>query len=259
MKTRTVKHPHTDATITFNPDPHIYTDNEGIVYPSVTALVKSAFAEFDTKAISEKCARVSSKTAEELAAEWKAKGDAAAAFGTRLHANVEAVLTGQEIPHPPTSKREITAFKIANETARSLKERFGNRIEAEKIVFSPFYRVAGTIDVPASTDDQSYFLFDWKTNENLKRENKYQSSIIPALSHIEDCALNHYSLQLSLYEMILRREAYIPEAATVRRFLIWIGPDEPEFIETADMQHEVTALLLEYWLQQRIMGEWRAK
>lgn len=253
--TRTVKHPHLNITLTFDPEPHTYRDSEGAEYVSATTLIKSAFPEFDAPTVAAKCAEKQGKPAETLIAEWDAKRNAAADFGTRLHANAEATIRGQPRPNAPRTPREVKAFKVAAETAAMLCKRFGAGIEAEKIIFSPFFEVAGTVDVLGHTDAQTWTLLDWKSNEVLKRENGFQSCIVPGLEHLQDCDLIRYSLQLSLYEMILRRENYVPQGATVRRFIVWIGPDmdKPEFIETADMRGEVAAIMLERECMRRVV------
>ena len=48
---------------------------------------------------------------------------------------------------------------------------------------------------------------DFKTNEKIKTENKFQK-MKPPLAHLDDCELNDYTIQLSLYAYILEDKGY---------------------------------------------------
>ena len=131
-------------------------------------------------------------------------------------------------------------------------------MQAEKIVFSPFYKIAGCIDLIA-VKGNDVFLGDWKTNEVIKKENPYQSCAVYSLQHLADCDYVKYSLQLSMYERILRSGGYIPEGASVKRMLIHIPPgaDKPEFIETPDVNREMAEILLDKEMSDKLAKEWK--
>jgi len=246
----TAKHPHLDIVMRFTESDHSYVDSQGTRYISGTSLVKSAFMPFDAAAVAAKCAEKQGKTSEALQAEWKAKAEASRESGTRFHENMEATILGRPRPNPPKNDREITMNKAGVEVCKKLMARFGKELRPEMIVFSPFMRVAGSIDLLA-VKGNDVFIFDWKTNEQIKRDNPWQSSSVWAIRDLHDCDFNRYSLQLSTYERVLRRDAYIQETATMKRMLIWMGADgcHPEFIEMPDMQREVAEIMLERQLE----------
>jgi len=246
----TAKHPHLDIVMRFTESEHSYVDSQNTRYISGTTLVKSAFLPFDAAVVAAKCAASKGKTPEALQAEWKASGEASREMGTRFHENMEATILGKPRPNPPRNEREMNMTKAGVEVCKKLMVRFNQNLHTEMIVFSPFMRVAGSIDLLANNGND-YFLFDWKTNEQIKRENPWQSSSVWAIRDLQDCNFNRYSLQLSTYERVLRREAYIPETAKMKHMLIWMGADgcHPEFIETPDMQREVAEIMLERQLE----------
>jgi hypothetical protein len=252
--TSTAKHPHLDLTLRFTEADHRYVDSQGMEYESVTTMVKSAFLPFDAAAVASKVAASKGKTPEALQAEWKADGEAARDWGTRFHANMEATILGQPRPHPPQTPKEIASTKAGVEVCKKLMARFGKSLWPEKMVFSPFYRKAGTIDLLA-TKGNDVVILDWKTNETIKRENQWQSSCLWAISTMEECDFVKYSIQLSTYDRIIRREGYVPEKVSVKRFLIWMGTDgdKPEFIETPDRQHEVAEIMLEQAMVKQVL------
>jgi ATP-dependent exoDNAse (exonuclease V) beta subunit len=83
-------------------------------------------------------------------------------------------------------------------------------IEAEKIVFSTKINIAGTVDLlMVDHKSKTVFIFDWKSNEKIKRDNFFQNATSP-ICDLEDCAFNKYQLQLSLYKHIIEKEEYFP-------------------------------------------------
>lgn len=246
--TSTAKHPVlSDLTIRFTESDHSYIDSAGLRYTSATTIIKGAFLPFDAPKMAEGVAKREGGTVAEVLATWEMKRMASSDFGTRFHSNMEATIKGLPRPCPPKNEKEILAFRVGVETAKKLMTRYGANIWAEKIVFSPFYKVSGTLDLIASDGGLNYYIFDWKTNEQIKRSNTFQSCAIQGLEHLEDCDFVRYGLQLSLYERVLRREGYIPSAANVKRIIIHIAPEaeKPEFIEASDLKREVAEILLE--------------
>lgn len=255
--TSTVKHPHCNLSIKFTEADHRYVDNEGAEYTSVTTIIKGAFLPFNAQQAAERVAKREGGTVAEVLATWEMKRLASSDFGTRFHANMEATIKGQPRPNAPKTEKEIQTFKVGVETAKKLMARFGDGLQAEKIVFIPFYKVAGCIDLLA-VKGNDVIIFDWKTNEAIKREG-FQSCAAYWLSHLHDCDFTKYSLQISTYERILRMGGYIPEGANVKRMLIHIPPgaDKAEFIETPDVNREVAEILLENEMTNKLAKEWK--
>ena len=105
----------------------------------------------------------------------------------------------------------------------------GYKIYSEIVTYSHLYKVCGTVDVPIfNFVNETFYIEDWKSNEKeLKTEAGYYKKINGEvtnmwirtyermkypLSNLEQCDINTYTLQLSLY-------AYMIEALTGFRCL----------------------------------------
>jgi hypothetical protein len=74
----------------------------------------------------------------------------------------------------------------------------------ELIVMSDF--LIGQID-RLWIDGKTFYISDYKTNEKLDFENRYQKMLGPC-RHLDDCNWNHYIIQLGVYCWILERLGY---------------------------------------------------
>lgn len=87
-------------------------------------------------------------------------------------------------------------------------------------------RIAGQIDLPVKDGNEIYVL-DYKSNAKLKFESYKKPSgahtmMKEPLSHLMDCNMSHYQLQLSLYQFMLRRK------------YSWLKPNDLTIIHVAD-------------------------
>lgn len=212
-------HPSGALGITFTEDDHSYIDDIGISYISATTLVHSAFPPFDADAAA---AAKSAKTgipAEDLKSQWAANGKAAADDGTRCHENCERQILGQlDRMNQPRNDEERTRFRAAWFEVEKMKAAFST-LEPEKLVFSPRFQVAGSIDVLARRPGM-VAIIDWKYIKALRRESfGGRTGNHVATAALPDCNFWHYALQLNLYEQILKVEGYIEPTIQVVKML----------------------------------------
>ena len=242
-------HPDKKSFIIFKEKYHQYIDNLGVSYTSGTTFIKPFFPKFDMIAMSEKCAtgdnpKYAGRNPEEIRAEWKAKGERGSSEGDNTHEYAEGIMAGwdtSELPKP-ISERCMQLFKQVDKIAAWLKSKY-QFIEAEKIVFSPHLGIAGMVDLimldPAT---QEILILDWKTNKEISTENFHQNAL-NLIEHLQDTAVSKYSLQLSLYQYIMIKENYFPEAKGYRRALIHITPMSPVTIKTEYCGYEIKEML----------------
>lgn len=224
-----VKHPINESiNITFTQDDHSYNDNRGKKYISVTTLISKAFPEFDKETVAQKCAIKRGTTKEILLAEWQKKAKQATRLGTRLHYNMEHYILNQlDKLYSPQNLIEKIKFDSGKKMVEKIKEIYHPlSMEPEKLVFSPTFGIAGSIDLLVKLSQNEYIIFDWKCLSKDLQEHSFKNKcghILPTL-YIQDCNFFHYSLQLQIYENILKSEQYIPINANVKRILIvWNG------------------------------------
>jgi ATP-dependent exoDNAse (exonuclease V) beta subunit len=214
------KHPSGEV-ITFTEEDHKYVDTKARTYVSATTFIHSLFTEFDTEGISARYAAKHGKNQDDVKREWEANKVQAAEYGTRVHAFAEAKLAGLALPEP-TDGRDKKAFNaVAEYIDAELKDNF-TIIEQEMIIFSPELCLAGTVDLLAKDKRGQLWVLDWKTNKEIKYNNRFQSGK-NALKHLEDCNFNHYSLQLNLYRRLLHQEGYFRNAILAPMKLLHVG------------------------------------
>jgi ATP-dependent exoDNAse (exonuclease V) beta subunit len=109
----------------------------------------------------------------------------------------------------PSDELEGKLFKSAVDFINRITDKY-SVVAAEKLVFSPALKLAGTFDLLLEDKETGEMIIaDWKTNEEIKTNN-YFSKGLSVLNFMDDCNFNHYSLQLNLYQYILEKEGYYP-------------------------------------------------
>lgn len=248
--TSRAKHPR-GWEIEFTESTHRYTstiNGQEITYTSGTQFLHKFFLPFDPDGkIAERCAANEGITVEEMKARWAKKGKDATMLGTRVHECCEDIELGRkELRNKPTSLKEEKMFKHAVDMATKFYQRL-DIIGVEKIVFSPALKIAGTIDLLArSRKDGSMILIDHKTNKEIEMEDKWNKFALPPIEHLHDFSLEHYQLQLNLYQYILKREGYVPRDAPFKLFLNHITEDGAKLIPLQDRQHEIKDMVIAY-------------
>ena len=219
---RTEVHPN-GITVVFDEEKHIYTVKEtGRVLVSSTTFIDDFFPHFDADKIAPLCVgkpKYQGMTAEEIKVSWEANAQRARDEGTNVHEYAQSLWAGLKKPKP-ISERSQRLFEQVDKAAIKLMDRGFKFVDAEKIIFSPELEIAGMIDLllydPQTRD---YLIVDWKQNETISVENKWESAK-PPISHLESCDYVKYSLQLNLYRFILRYEGYFPHSRGIRMALI---------------------------------------
>jgi len=237
---------HNGQKCTFDYDKHIYTVN-GQNLTSGTTFIKQFFPEFDGPAIAEKIAPDRGTTPAELLAEWKEKGDRASGEGHMVHSYAEWMFDPNSDPGLPPYA--IEADRVGLLTVQLLKacdklqEKYFEPIEAEKIIFSPGLGVAGTIDLLMKDPARRVIILDWKTNEELTTSNPFQFGL-PPVEDLEDANLNHYALQLSLYQYILEVENYFPAGQEYKRLIVHLTEDNHYLYSVKYLKDKIEDMLI---------------
>lgn len=154
---------------------------------SVSRFVNMYKQPFDEDLWSRRVAKKRGLTQAEILSEWKAKADTACAKGNDLHAKVEAWLNGNKTVKLPPIVMEV----LADSTPVLWEHRISD----------PDVRLRGQFDYLGKRGDD-YILVDWKTNTEIKTESRYGSMLAP-FDRYDDCNFNHYSLQQSLYAILI--------------------------------------------------------
>ena len=198
--------------ILFQPDTHSYFVGETELI-SATSMIYAHFPLFDAQSIAAKKAKKDKTTAEALLVKWEEGRKEASALGNAVHLMAETILTKKDLNAADSLASSDRELKYLNALKHAIPKILRNYevVELEKIVFSPQYLAAGTIDILLRNKKTGNLLVaDWKTNKEIKFSSFRGERGHGPCSHLLNCNYIHYSLQLSLYKEILSQEGYYP-------------------------------------------------
>ena len=215
-----------EKNIVFDADSHKYYIHD-IEHQSVTKLIKNYFP-FDRQEISLEVAQRSGISQKEVLANWNDIME----NGSYVHDLIDKHLRGVKISEDAFEKiKPVIDYLDIFDDFKVLA--------SEVKIYSSKYKLAGTIDLIALIDGK-LFLIDWKTNSKKIDKN---ISFEKALSPFDEFWNNNYyaySLQLSLYSVILKEEYDIE---VYDFFIVHIQGDTCTRVNVLDLRFEALELL----------------
>ncbi len=203
--------------ITFKEEGHIYesNDQDNIDWISVTSLVSKFKEPFDGKAIAKKSSKNKKSkwygmTPKEILDAWEGEKDRAIKLGNWYHNQREADMLdfktiqreGLEIPIIKPIVKE-NGVKIAPE------QKLKDGVYPEHLVYLKSAKLCGQADLVEIVNG-TINITDYKTNKEIK-EKGYTNwegitkKLYNPVSHLDDCHISHYNLQLSIYAYIIKK------------------------------------------------------
>ena len=201
----------------FYEDGHYYTYKDKPVGISVTRFIAEYENEFNQQEVAEKCAIKQNRSVSEILAEWKYKADFACAKGTTCHEYAQSLWSGEEynVLHFDESPKYMNALVRVRGQAINFWSDYRDRLEHlqdELVVGSAEYDIASAIDhLFYNKLTGGLVLVDYKTNSTLKGYNdseynrRYTKKMKVPLHKIDDDALHHYYIQLSIYKFLIEK------------------------------------------------------
>lgn len=172
------------------------------------------------------------KVQELILAEWKKKNEDACEKGTNFHDAQEAAAINAKRVLKEGLDLEVFPFEMHLDL-----ENLPIGYYPELRLYNLDYGVAGTSDCIWILPGKQVIIEDFKTNKELKFENKFQTMLHP-LTHLSDCNFNHYQMQLSLYGYMLECYGYsVKDIAIIY---------QEERIPVQYLREEVIAMLTHY-------------
>ena len=117
-------------------------------------------------------------------------------------------------------------------------------IKSELVIGSPKYMVCGMVDqLFWNVKSGQFEIWDWKTNTKFDTESKYH--LEEPCSHLMQCKLDEYSLQLSCYKHMFQEMTGIPIGNC---YLCWFSEEQPAYkvFKCKDLQKEAVQLLTQF-------------
>lgn len=115
-------------------------------------------------------------------------------------------------------------------------------IKSEFVIGDKDTKICGTIDnLSFNIKTNSFAIFDYKTNKEIKREGYQLETLLSPLDDIQKCELGKYSLQLNLYKEIFERNTPFK---VDKCYIVWVGgKNDYELIETLDFKKQANNIL----------------
>jgi len=200
------------SILRFTPHDHKYVSDDNKDWLSVTSLISQFKQPFDADAIAKKCSTSRKSkwygmTPQEIKDAWKAEANRATTLGTWYHNQREADIC--EIENMERHGHTVPIFKpIEIEGIKySPEQKLKDGVYPEHMVYLRSAGICGQSDLVEVINGQVH-ITDYKTNKEIKTEGYVNwegisQKMLHPVSHLDDCHLNHYALQLSMYMFII--------------------------------------------------------
>ena len=200
------------SILKFIPQNHKYTSDDDTNWLSVTSFISNFKQPFEADKIAEKSSKSKKSkwygmTPEEIKAAWKSEADRATTLGTWYHNQREADICGfdsmerHDLTVPVFRPIEKEGIKYSPE------QKLKDGIYPEHMVYLKSAGLCGQSDLVEVINGVVH-ITDYKTNKEIKTEGYTNwegvtQKMSAPVAHLDDCNVNHYALQLSMYMYIL--------------------------------------------------------
>ena len=226
---------YNDQEFVFDPIKHKYT-YKGSHFISVTQFISRFHDKFDQDFWSKIKAEEGGVSQDEILKQWKDLNDRANFIGTSTHNWIENYFNRvyQELPSDMDVIDRINKFNkvYASHLYKLTPVKFEQRI------FSKKWNIAGMVDSLFLYKDK-VVIVDWKTNKKFEVNSPYGEKLLEPFNEYDKCHLNEYSIQISLYSLILREIGINVHVG----YLLYIGPNGDAQVHKC---HDFTEILNNY-------------
>lgn len=234
-----------NSSVAFDEETHKYIhpkDETGNAeYISVTTLIERFFP-FDLKRYIEKKAKDEDRTEEDVLIEYLMIRDEAAEKGTFLHNQIENYLKGNEFD---SDSKEFELF--LNFYDKEIKKRNIAFFDAEKMIYSDKYNVAGTIDcLFKKNNTNEYIMLDWKRSKKLIIDGRPRifgfGYALSELSNLDNSSYYRYCLQQNIYKHIIENE-YSIKISSMKLVVLHENYSDYHVVNVPEMKKETKVIL----------------
>ena len=233
------------SSIAFDEETHKYLhpkDETGNAeYISVTTLIERFFP-FDLNRYIERKAELENRTEEDVLDEYLLIRDEASEKGTFLHKQIENFLKGTDYD---SDFLEFKLFlKFYN---KEIMERNLIFSDAEKMIFSNKYNVAGTIDCLFKKNyKDEYVMLDWKRSKKLIIDGQPRifghGYALAELSTLDNSSYYRYCLQQNIYKHIVENE-FLIKISSMKLVVLHENYADYHVVNVPEMRKETKIIL----------------
>jgi len=247
-------------SITFLSSTHKYLiDNKPGAPLSVTGLLGLYKEKFDKEKWSAITAKKQGTTPDVIQSIWALNNVYSTTRGTILHNYIENFYNNKVVQY---NKEQVEKELGPEEHIRLREEililikQFNNFYKDHSYILpvkSEFpvgdisgSKICGMLDMLAfNTKDNTFEIYDYKTNKDIKQTNNFKKYMLPPLEHLHECEYNTYALQLSIYKYFIEKYSTIEISKLT---IIWFNQknDNYQLIELPYLREEVELFLNDF-------------
>jgi hypothetical protein len=218
------------SILKFLPEKHKYISDDGKDWLSVTSLISNFKQPFDADTIAARSSRSKKSkwygmTPEEIKEAWKAEANRATTLGTWYHNCRESdICSFQNMERYGSTVQVFKPIEIDG-IKHSPNQKLTDGVYPEHMVYLKSAGICGQSDLVEVINGKVH-ITDYKTNKEIKLEGYTNwegvtQKMSPPVSHLDDCNLNHYALQLSMYMFIILKHnpKLLPGNITIHHIL----------------------------------------
>jgi ATP-dependent exoDNAse (exonuclease V) beta subunit len=199
----------------FNPESHSYTTDTNEEYLSVTKLLSKYKQPFHQEQVAVKASKNKKSkwygmTPQQIISVWNNEAERSIVLGNWYHEQREKDILDCNTIDYYGSRLEVRHCQYNEEGYKvATSQKIEDGVYPEFFLYLPSAGIAGQSD-RVTVSNGKIDILDYKTNKEIKTqsfknfEGISQKMLYP-LSHLDDCNLNHYTVQLSIYMYILLR------------------------------------------------------
>ena len=227
---------------------HTYTYKDKPISIGATGLIEQYTQDFDAEAVAEKVAIRDNKTIQEVLDEWEYKNKFACEKGSTCHEYAQCLWSGNDFDRGDFdgSKEYLQAVDKIESQADRFYNDYQDHLEHladEFVIGSEEYDIASAIDhLFINKLTGGLVLVDYKTNSDIRKNERYAKQMKVPLQHLKNTTLNHYAIQLSIYKYLVEKYTDI----TIEEFFIVYMSENIksyEIIEVPYLKNEVIKIL----------------
>jgi ATP-dependent exoDNAse (exonuclease V) beta subunit len=235
--------------IQFAMEDHIY-HIDGKKAQSVTTILNNYVKPFEREYWANIKAKKLGISPSEILEQWEFGAKLSKVKGTLVHSFMESNLTASKFTYPEEAIMQAFGYDPIQDSFNQIlpqAQKFIADIQdkmfpiaSELIIGDSEYLVCGTIDqLFYNKKSGKLEIWDWKTNKAIKTISKYFH--LAPLAHIPDTELDHYSLQLSLYKLILAKNTGLELGEC---YLTWFNETKPAYTVFRAKDYRAEAILI---------------
>ena len=237
-------------------EPHKYFNDKGEEYVSATTFIKKFKKEFQTQIMAEQYAAKRGLDVKDVLHDWDMKRDISTVKGTAVHNMAENWWNNKSFPYDASPAIKMFGHDIIKEKYDKCELLFKKfwadasknliPVKMELVVADDEYGIAGMVDCLFwNKKSQMLEIWDYKTNKEIKTSNNYGNKMLYPISHLDECEMNTYSLQLGLYKHIIMKNTNLKIGNS---YLIWIheANDNYKIMKCNDYEAELKLMINHY-------------